>query len=163
MSLCLCVYNMETKYLKWWHHAAIVPKKSFLVFCCLIEWKVMLCIHPGPNLNLNAKHLKRVFKCALKLPSIKHMLLHTLTVTGSSWLSGYVNQMFWLHPRDGENLICSQAPPLNGKYCLPDVSKKAFFTFWWLVRVRVGTSSHSVFGFPLQLDWKLFYYSNPVV
>ena len=48
-------------------------------------------------------------------PLLKHMQLHMLTDTGSSGLSGYVNQMFWLHPRDSGNLICNQAPPLNGK------------------------------------------------
>ena len=42
------------------------------------------------------------------------MLLHALTDTGSFGLSGNVNQMFWHHPRDGENLICNQALPLNG-------------------------------------------------
>ena len=76
---------------------------------------VVMWIHPGPNLNLNAKHSENVCRYALKSSYIKQMLLHMLTVTVSSGLSGYSNQMFWLYPRDSENLICNQAPPLNGK------------------------------------------------
>ena len=68
---------------------------------------VMMWIHLGPNLNLNAEHLRNVCKYGLKWPSFKHMLLHSLTDTCSSGLSGYINQMFWLHLKDSEYLICN--------------------------------------------------------
>jgi hypothetical protein len=80
-----------------------------------VGYMVVMWIHPGPNLNLNAEHFRNVGKYGLKWPSFKHILLHSLTDTTSSGLSGYINQMFWLHLKDSEYLICNQAPPLNGK------------------------------------------------
>ena len=73
--------------------------------------------------------LNSVCKYALKSPSINHTIPHVLTDTGSSnfWVIRYVNQMFWLHPRDSENLICNQAPLLRGKLPFPCSQPECIF------------------------------------